>query len=97
MRTRKSRNCCPVIVQIPILPVRSGPGEKYPVVGLAAQRAKLMVECALRGQLVTGGEGSTDQWLQIGPKQYIPAAHVSAQGDDRQDGQKVSTQRCTTP
>ena len=26
-------------MQIPILPVRSGPGEKYPTVGLAAQRA----------------------------------------------------------
>lgn len=84
----------PAIVQLPILPVRSGPGEKYAVVGLAAQQAKLMVECAVRGQRVTGSQGSTDQWLRIGPKQYIPAAHVSAEGPAVR---KVSAQRCTTP
>jgi hypothetical protein len=98
----------PATVQIPILPVRSGPGEKYPTVGLAAQRAKLMVECALPGQPITGSRGSTDQWLRIGPKQYIPAALVSAeraadrpggaakhQGD--QDAREVSAQHCATP
>jgi hypothetical protein len=69
----------PAIVQLPILPVRSGPGKKYPTVGLAAQGAKLMVQCAVQGEPVTGSQGSTDQWLQIGPKQYIPAAHVTAQ------------------
>jgi len=98
----------PATVQIPILPVRSGPGEKYPAVGLAAQRAKLMVECTIRGQRVTGSAGSSDQWLRIGPKQYIPAAHVNADGaadepdgtakrHDDQDAQEVSAQRCTTP
>ncbi|MBV9060245.1 MAG: hypothetical protein JO296_02720 [Pseudonocardiales bacterium] len=69
----------PAIVQLPILPVRSGPSGKYPTVGLAAQGAELMVQCAVRGEPVTGNQGSTDQWLRIGPKQYIPAAHVSAQ------------------
>lgn len=68
----------PAIVRIPILPVRSGPGEKYPAVGLAVQRATLVVECAVTGQAVTGSQGSTDRWLRIGPKQFIPAAHVSA-------------------
>ncbi|HYZ35413.1 MAG TPA: hypothetical protein VE673_01640 [Pseudonocardiaceae bacterium] len=92
----------PAIVQIPVLPVRSGPGEKYPTVGLAAHQAKLMIECAVSGQSVTGSRGSTDQWLRIGPKQYIPAAHVSLQGAqlDRagdQDVRKVAAQRCTTP
>ena len=79
----------PAIVQLPILPVRSGPGEKYATVGLAARGAKLMVECAVRGQPVTGSQGSTDQWLRIGPKQYIPGAHVSPQaggGASARDG-----------
>ena len=96
----------PATVQIPILPVRSGPGEKYPTVGLAAQRAKLMVECAVRGQPVASSRGNTDQWLRIGPKQYIPAALVSAEqaahgpngtakGD--QNAREVTAPRCTTP
>lgn len=70
----------PAIVQLPILPVRSGPSEKSPIVGLAAQRARLMVECAVTGQRVTGPLGRTDRWLRIGPKQYVPAAQVSADG-----------------
>ncbi|HJT04895.1 MAG TPA: hypothetical protein VJ757_14905 [Pseudonocardiaceae bacterium] len=98
----------PATVKLPTLPVRSGPGEKYAMVGLAAKQAKLMVECAVPGQRVTGSAGSTDQWLRIGPKQYIPAAHVSSGGaadepdgtgkhPDNQDAQQVSAQRCTTP
>ena len=78
------------------------------MVGLAAKQAKLMVECAVPGQRVTGSAGSTDQWLRIGPKQYIPAAHDSSGGaadepdgtgkhPDNQDAQQVSAQRCTTP
>jgi hypothetical protein len=70
----------PAIVRIPILPVHSGPGERYPAVGLAAQRAKLLVECTVTGQLVTGSAGVTDRWLRIGPKQFISAAHVAVQG-----------------
>jgi hypothetical protein len=70
----------PAIVRLPILPVRSGPGEQHPVVGLAAQHATLMVDCTVTGQLVTGSHGGTDQWLRIGPKQFIPAAHVSIPG-----------------
>jgi len=90
----------PAIVQLPILPVRSGPGERYPTVGLAARGARLMIECAVRGQRVTGSRGSTDQWLRIGSKQYIPAAYVSpqgTQGEGHQNAGKVSAQRCTTP
>lgn len=92
----------PAIVRLPILPVRSGPGETYPVVGLAAQRARLVVECAVTGQLVTGSQGSTDRWLRIGPKQFIPAAHVSlprttAAVSDAGKVQQVSAQRCASP
>ncbi len=88
----------PAIVRIPILPVRSGPGEKYPAVGLAAQRAELMVECAVTGQLVTGSQGSTDRWLRIGPKQFIPAAHVGLDAvSEAAKVQQVSAQRCASP
>ncbi|MGH3718175.1 MAG: hypothetical protein ACRDRI_04895 [Pseudonocardiaceae bacterium] len=86
----------PAIVRIPILPVRSGPGEQYPAVGLAAQRAALVVECTVAGRLVTGGQGRTDQWLRIGPKQFISAAYVSVPGATG----GVLTEpgkRCTTP
>ncbi len=102
----------PAIVRIPILPVRSGPGEKYPTVGLAVQRAKLMVECAVTGQTVTGSQGSTDRWLRIGPKQFIPAAHVGAPAANDTSAahnpipaiptkkpmvHQVSAQHCATP
>jgi hypothetical protein len=73
----------PAIVQIPILPVRSGPGEKYPAVGMVAQRAKLHVECT-----VTGSAGPTDRWLRIGPKQFISAAHITT---------TASGNHCATP
>jgi hypothetical protein len=91
----------PAIVQIPILPVHSGPGEQYPTVGLAAQRAKLSVECAVAGQFVTGSQGRTNRWLRIGPRQFIPAAHVSLQAVQQvaqQRGvQQGPVQRCATP
>jgi hypothetical protein len=88
----------PAIVRIPILPVRSGPGEKYPAVGLAAQRAKLVIECAVTGQLITGSQGSTDRWLRIGPKQFIPAAHVGLDAvPTTAKIQAVSAQRCASP
>ncbi|HET9254815.1 MAG TPA: hypothetical protein VFO16_06385 [Pseudonocardiaceae bacterium] len=85
----------PAIVRLPVLPVRSGPGEKYPAVGLAAQHATLMVDCAVIGEPVTGGEGSIDQWLRIGPGQFIPAAHASFPGaratDDAVPAEKART------
>ncbi|MGB8961988.1 MAG: hypothetical protein WCC38_08555 [Pseudonocardiaceae bacterium] len=76
----------PAIVQIPVLPVRSGPGEQYPAVGMAAQRAKLLIECT-----VTGSAGPTDRWLRIGLKQYVSAAHVIATGTH------APGIRCATP
>lgn len=78
----------PAIVQVPTLPVRSGPGMQYPTVGLAAQRATLQVECTVAGQLVTDDQSSNNQWLRIGPNQYVSAAHVALTG---------SGQRCTSP
>lgn len=85
----------PAIVRLPILPVHSGPDERYPAVGLAAQRAQLHVECTVAGQLVTGSQGRTDRWLRIGPKQFIPAAQVSVQGVE--GAQHGPGKRCATP
>ncbi|MGB7798350.1 MAG: hypothetical protein WA731_01945 [Pseudonocardiaceae bacterium] len=76
----------PAIVALPILPVFSGPGEQYPAVGLAAQRAKLLVECT-----TTGRAGTADRWLRIGPKQFISAAHVTIAKTQAPDT------RCATP
>jgi hypothetical protein len=76
------------IVRMPLLHVRSGPGTHHPPVGLAAQRATLRVECTVMGQTVTGTHGVTDQWLRIGPRQYVSAAHVALQGGGAP---------CTTP
>ncbi|MGH3753366.1 MAG: hypothetical protein ACRDRP_11820 [Pseudonocardiaceae bacterium] len=70
-------------VRLPLVHVRNGPGVQHPAVGLAAQRATLRVECTAAGQLVTGSLGSTDQWLRIGPRQYVSAAHVTVQGQGR--------------
>jgi hypothetical protein len=86
----------PASVQIPVLPVHSGPGEQYPTVGLAAQRAKLLVECTVAGQFVTGSQGRTNRWLRIGPKQFIPAANVSLPAV-QQVAQQGPAQRCATP
>ena len=91
----------PAIVQTPTLPVRSGPGEEYPAVGLAAQRAELLVECTVAGHAVTGSQGRTNRWLRIGPKQFISAAHVST-GDtvtiqNTQTTQTGPGKRCATP
>ncbi|MDQ3762267.1 MAG: hypothetical protein M3460_11440 [Actinomycetota bacterium] len=85
----------PAIVGIPLLPVHSGPGEQYPAVGLAAQRAKLPVECTVTGQAVTGSVGVTDRWLRIGPNQFVPAAHVSVQGSPK--GREGTHKSCATP
>jgi hypothetical protein len=86
----------PAIVRIPILPVYSGPGERYPTVGLVAQRARLRVECTAAGQFVTGSQGRTNRWLRIGPKQFISAAHVSVERVQEGVPQGPGT-RCATP
>jgi hypothetical protein len=94
----------PAIVAIPTLPVRSGPGEQYPTVGLAAQRAELLVECTVAGQAVIGSQGRTNRWLRIGPKQFISAAHVTT-GSTVNTQNTANTQiaqvgpgkRCATP
>ncbi len=45
--------------------------------GLAAAHARMVVECIVIGQLVTGMQGTTDMWLRVGPDQFVSAAHVA--------------------
>ncbi|MQA13694.1 MAG: hypothetical protein GEV09_05830 [Pseudonocardiaceae bacterium] len=60
-----------------LLNVRTGPSSDHRAVGLAAQHAQLRVECVAAGQRVSGSEGTTNQWLRIGPGQFVSAAHVA--------------------
>ena len=65
------------VVQTPLLNVRNGPDSASPAVGVAAEHARLVVECTTAGQPVTGSQGSSDQWLRIGPGQFVSAALVA--------------------
>jgi hypothetical protein len=82
----------PAIVGIPVLPILSGPGQQFPPVGLAAEHARLPVECAVDGQLVHGPLGVSDRWLRIGPKQFVSAANVTVPGTS-----KGTSKRCPKP
>lgn len=64
-------------VRAGLLNVRGGPTAAAPGVGFAAEHAKLFVECAVAGPPVTGSQGTTDQWLRIGPDQWVSAAYVA--------------------
>ncbi len=66
-------------VRTGMLNVRTGPARENAVVGLAAEHARLVVECTVAGQLVTGSQGTTDLWLRVGPNQFVSAAHVALQ------------------
>ncbi|WP_181874675.1 hypothetical protein [Marinitenerispora sediminis] len=57
--------------------VRSGPATTFEHVGLAAHAAMVDVACRAAGQLVDGPFGRTDQWLRIGPRNFVPAAYAS--------------------
>lgn len=60
-----------------MLNVRSGAGTRHPVVGLAADRAQLLVQCRVAGERVTGSQGSSSRWLRIAPGRYVSAAYVT--------------------
>ncbi|MPZ64803.1 MAG: hypothetical protein GEU83_04555 [Pseudonocardiaceae bacterium] len=60
-----------------LINVRNGPTSRNQAVGLAAQHAQLRVECVVAGQRVAGSQGTTNQWLRIGPNRLVSAAHVA--------------------
>lgn len=58
------------------LHVRSGPTTAAAPVGLAAEHARVVVECTVRGQWVTGHLGTTNLWNRIGPGHYVSDAYL---------------------
>jgi len=64
-------------VRTPLLSVRSTPDSAHPPVGVAAEHARVVVECTVVGQLVNGSTGTSDRWLRIGPAQFVSAAWVA--------------------
>lgn len=64
-------------VRADLLHVRKAPTTKSRSVGYAAQHAQVPVQCALTGQQIRGPRGTTDQWLLVGPDQFVSAAFVT--------------------
>ncbi|WP_018335682.1 hypothetical protein [Actinomycetospora chiangmaiensis] len=60
------------------LVVRSAPTDASSSVGAVAGGARMAVTCTAAGQSRSGSQGTSSQWLQIGPQQYVPAAAVEA-------------------
>lgn len=69
------------VVRTPVLNVRDGPDPASPAVGVAAGHARVVVECTAAGEPVAGSQGFSDQWLRIGPGQFISAASVAVGPD----------------
>jgi hypothetical protein len=63
------------------LNVRTGPNSQSPIVGLAADRAQVRVECAVTGQQVAGTQSSTNVWYRLAPGMFVSAAYVSGGRD----------------
>ncbi len=68
-------------VRAPLLNVHHSPNSVSPVVGVAAEHARVVVECAATGEPATGSQGSSDQWLRLGPAQFVSTAWVSVRSD----------------
>jgi hypothetical protein len=62
------------------LNVRTAPNSGAPIVGLAADRAQVRVECQVAGELVTGSQGNTTAWYRLKPGMFVAAAYVSGGG-----------------
>jgi hypothetical protein len=62
------------------LNVRTAPNSGAPIVGLAADRAQVRVECQVAGELVTGSQGTTTAWYRLKPGMFVAAAYVSGGG-----------------
>jgi hypothetical protein len=58
------------------LNVRSAPTTSASAVGLAADRSKVVVECTVRGEWISGHLGTTNLWNRIGPGHYVSDAYL---------------------
>ncbi|GAA1955856.1 hypothetical protein [Amycolatopsis minnesotensis] len=62
------------------LNLRSGPGTGNPIVGFAANYAKVTIDCTVPGQHVTGAAGSSAQWDRIGDGHYVARGYLRLTG-----------------
>lgn len=62
----------------PTLVVRNAPTNTAASVGAVGNTARVAITCSATGQVVTGTRGTSNQWLRIGPNQYVAAAGVEA-------------------
>ncbi|MDA2810955.1 hypothetical protein O4J56_09935 [Nocardiopsis sp. RSe5-2] len=60
--------------------VRSGPGRDHPATGMAAEGARVAVECRTAGERVDGPAGAAAEWLRIGEGDFVPAAFAEGGG-----------------
>ena len=58
------------------LVVRNGPNTSAAVVGAVGATSRVPITCTATGPAQNGTQGTSNQWLKIGPSQYVPAAGV---------------------
>lgn len=70
------------IIDAPVpLNVRAAPTREAAQVGLAANLARVRVQCQTHATLATGTQGTTDIWYRLAPDKWISAAYVSGVTD----------------
>jgi hypothetical protein len=62
------------------LNVRTGPDSGTPIVGMAAHRAQIRVECIATGEEIAGTQGTTRFWYRLLPGMFVSAAYVTGGG-----------------
>jgi hypothetical protein len=61
--------------------VRGEPNTSAPVKGLAANYAKVTIECYVEGETVTGKFGTSNIWDRIGPGHYVSDTYLQTGSD----------------
>lgn len=72
----RSQSAGTVHADAPALDVRSAPRSSAEQVGLAADNARVAIDCATRGDSVRGSQRTSSEWLKIADGKYIPRASV---------------------
>jgi hypothetical protein len=70
------------VVDAPVpLNVRAAPTRESDQVGLAANLARVRVQCFTHATTATGTQGTTDIWYRLAPDMWVSAAYVSGVTD----------------
>src|SRR5262245_19636284 len=59
------------------LNVRRAPNSQAETVGIAANYAQVLIECAVAGEQIDGTQGSTNAWYRLAAGMYVSAAYVT--------------------